>query len=99
VITAFVSVDEFLEEKWHVAQLQITAPAQLMRNVCRDILRPFLSGVERDDPNRAFVLTSIRSRMTVSRSAVSASISRQTQQLAEFKHKMRQWFLQRNAGP
>jgi hypothetical protein len=56
VIPAFILVDKILEKKRHVAHLQITAAAQLMRNVCRDILRPFLGSVERDDPNWAFVL-------------------------------------------
>jgi hypothetical protein len=56
VIAAFVLVDKVLKEKRHVAELEIAASAQFPGDVLGDVLRPFLGGVEGDDPDRAFVL-------------------------------------------
>ena len=55
-VAAFVAVDEVLEEERNVAHLQIAAPAQLMGDICGDVLRPALGGVEGDDADRVVVL-------------------------------------------
>jgi hypothetical protein len=57
VVSAFVSVDEVLQEKRNVAHLQIAALAQFMGDVHRNVLRPSFSGVETDDADWIFVLT------------------------------------------
>jgi hypothetical protein len=56
VIPAFILVDEVLKKKGHVAHLEIAAVAQFVRHVGRYILRPLLSGVEADDPDRVLIL-------------------------------------------
>jgi hypothetical protein len=55
-VPAFVSIDEMLQAKRHIAGLQIATPAQFLGDVRRYVLRPFLNGVEGDDALRALVL-------------------------------------------
>jgi hypothetical protein len=77
-VVAFVALDEILDARGHVAQLQIATPAQFMGDVFRYVLRPALGGIESDDPDRVFDWPVKRSVMTVSRSVASASASRHT---------------------
>jgi hypothetical protein len=42
VVAAFITLHEFFQIKRHVSTLQVTAPAEFVRYVGRDILRPFL---------------------------------------------------------
>ena len=56
MISAFVSVDKVLKEERNVALLLIATETKLMRNLGRNILRPALCGIERNDPDRVFVL-------------------------------------------
>jgi hypothetical protein len=51
-----MSIDEVLQIRRHVAQLQIAAPAQLGRNIGRAVPRPAFSGVECEDAGRVAVL-------------------------------------------
>jgi hypothetical protein len=56
VIPPLVPLDKCFEIKRDVAKLQITAPAQLVGNIARDVLGPFFRGVETDHPDRILVL-------------------------------------------
>jgi len=45
-----VTLDELLQVRRHLGQLQIAAPPYLVGDILRDVARPALSGVEAHDP-------------------------------------------------
>lgn len=53
---AFVAFDKILNVGRQVAQLQITASAQLMGNVLGDVLGAAFDGVKRNDPDRLVLI-------------------------------------------
>jgi hypothetical protein len=56
VIPPLVPLDEILKIKRHIAALQVAAPAELVGDVARHILRPFFGGVKTDNPDRVPLL-------------------------------------------
>ena len=54
--SAFVAIDEVLQEERNVTLLQVAAPAQLLGDVGGNVLRPFFGGIEADHANRVFIL-------------------------------------------
>jgi hypothetical protein len=54
-VPAVVSIDEILQEKRHIAALQIATHPQFLGVVRRYVLRPSLNGVEGDDAVRALI--------------------------------------------
>ena len=77
-VVPLMALDEVLNAGRHVPQLQIAAPAQLMGNVFRDVLRPAFGCVEGDDPDRVLVLAG-RRRSATSRSVTAISAGATTQ--------------------
>jgi hypothetical protein len=55
-VPAFVAIGEILQEERDISRLQIAAPAQLVGDVFRDVLRPALGSVKGDHADRVFVL-------------------------------------------
>jgi hypothetical protein len=77
MISSLVPLDEIFQIKRDVPLLQITAPPKLMGDIAGDILRPFFSSVEADDPDRVVIYCpSSISMMTASRSTRPTSVSR-----------------------
>jgi hypothetical protein len=56
-VMSFMAFYEILDAGWYVAQLQIAAASQFLRDIFGDILRPAFGGVERDDADWIAVLT------------------------------------------
>jgi hypothetical protein len=63
-----MTFDEIDDRSRYVPQLEIAAPAQLLGDVGRDVLRPALEWVEAKDADRVVVLPIEQIWMTVSRS-------------------------------
>lgn len=55
-IAAFVPVSEALKTRRYVSVLQVAAPAELVCDICGDVLRPPFGGIEADDPLRVVIL-------------------------------------------
>jgi hypothetical protein len=49
-------LNEILNGRWHISQLEIAAPAQLAGDSLRNIFGPALGRIEGDDADRATVL-------------------------------------------
>jgi len=58
VVSAFITIDERLQEKGHVAQLKVATPTQFLSDIRRDVPRPSLGRIETDDLDRIAVLLS-----------------------------------------
>ena len=56
MITAFVTVDEVLQEERNVTLLRVAASPQLLGDIGLYVLRPVFGGVEGDDADRVFIL-------------------------------------------
>ena len=55
-IRSLVTFDKIRERRGEIAHLQVAAPAQFMRYVCGNVIRPTLGSVEGHDPDRVAVL-------------------------------------------
>ena len=55
-ITVLLAQNKLPDARWHLAQLQIAAPAHLLGDVGRDVTRPAFGGVEADDAYGVVVL-------------------------------------------
>jgi hypothetical protein len=53
---ALIAVDEILRAERNIHLPQIAAPTQLVGYIGRNVLRPFLDGVEADDANEGVQL-------------------------------------------
>ena len=49
-------LNEILNGRWHISQLEIAAPAQLAGHILRNVLGPALGRIEGDDADRIAVL-------------------------------------------
>jgi hypothetical protein len=55
-VVTVIAFDEFLNVRRHVAQLQVTATAQLLGDIFGNVLRPAFGSVEGNDPNGVSIL-------------------------------------------
>jgi hypothetical protein len=51
-----IPLNEILNGRWHISQLEIAAPPQLAGDILRNIFGPALGRIEGDDADRATVL-------------------------------------------
>jgi hypothetical protein len=68
---------KLLHRTWRHLVALGEAPAQLVGDIHRHVARPFLCGVEGDNAHGVVYWPSLRSRISVSRSVSSSSVSRQ----------------------